>query len=96
MRQIVPPVSSAKRSEPFLATAMAAGRPQTSARCSPDAQKPVAKFSYQPSRRRSLNGPHDLAAGRHEAVPRALQHHKQAAVEFGRELVALVINQIEQ
>jgi len=31
--------------EAALATASAAGRPQTSARCSPDTQKPVAKFS---------------------------------------------------
>ena len=41
----VPPVSSAPKSEPSLASASAAGRPHTSARCSPETQKPVAKFS---------------------------------------------------
>src|SRR4029453_12537796 len=44
-RQIVPPVSSAISSAPSLATASAAGRPQTSARRSPEAQNPTRKFS---------------------------------------------------
>src|SRR5262245_28535000 len=44
-RQIVPPVSSAMSSAPSLATASAAGRPHTSARRSPEAQKPTTKFS---------------------------------------------------
>jgi hypothetical protein len=45
MRQIVPAVSSATNSAPSAAIASAAGRPHTSARRSPETQKPVAKFS---------------------------------------------------
>ena len=44
-RQIDPPVSSAISSDPSFITARAAGRPHTSARCSPEVQKPVRKFS---------------------------------------------------
>jgi hypothetical protein len=39
---------------------------------------------------------HDFVAGRYGAVPRALQRDKQAALVFGRELVALVEDEIEQ
>jgi hypothetical protein len=39
------PVSSATRSDPSFAMASAAGRPHTSARRSPAAQKPIMRFS---------------------------------------------------
>jgi hypothetical protein len=39
---------------------------------------------------------HDLVTGRHRAVPRSLQRHRQAPLVFRRELVALVKDQIEQ
>jgi hypothetical protein len=74
------PVSSATSNEPSLATARAAAAPDLG-----------ALFAGRPKAGREIlvsafgaavfeRHPHDLVAGRHGAVPRALQRHKQAAL----------------
>src|SRR5271156_446764 len=97
MRQIVPPVSSATSCAPSLATASAAGRPPDFGALlarHPEAGREILVIAF--GRAVLERHTHHLVAGRDRAVPRTLQRDEEAALVFGRELVALVKDEVEQ